>query len=412
MRVVYERCAGLDVHKKTVVACVLGGEAAGRVRKQTRTFGTMTRDLEGLSAWLAAEGVEQVALESTGVYWWPVYNILEESGHGVILVNPQHVKAVPGRKTDVRDSEWLADLLRHGLLRASFIPPAAIRDLRELTRYRKAQVQQRTAEVNRLQKVLESANIKLAAVASDVLGVSGRHMLAALLQGEEDAAVLADLAQGVLRHKLTLLQQALEGRVKAHHRLLIQTILEHIRFLEGAIEQLDAEVARALVPFARELALVRTIPGVSEVAAAALLAEVGTDMTRFASAKHFASWAGVCPGNRQSGGRQLSGKTTKGNVWLRGMLGEVAWAAIRTKDTAFGARYRRLVRRRGEAKAVVAVMHHLLIVLYSVLRDQTPYRELGPDYCHPADPQRTQRRLVQGLEQLGYTVTLTPTQAA
>jgi transposase len=412
MQVVYSRCAGLDVHKASVVACVLVTAATGRTSKEVRTFRTMTADLEALSAWLREAQVEQVVLESTGVYWWPVFNILEEQGLSVVLVNAQHVKSLPGRKTDVRDSEWLADLLRHGLVQASFIPPAAIRQLRELTRYRKAQVQQRTAEVNRLQKVLESANIKLAAVASDVLGVSGRQMLRALAQGEEDAGVLAELAQGRLRHKLEALQQALVGRVKPHHRLLIQTIMAHILFLEQAVEALDAEVASAVAPFAAPLQLLRTIPGIREVAAAAILAEIGTDMSRFGSAKHLASWAGLCPGNRQSGGRRLSGKSTQGNKWLRGILGEVAWAAIREKGTSFGARYRRLVRRCGEQKAVVAVMHHLLIVIYHVLHEQVPYRELGANYYQPADPKRTAQRLVRGLEQLGFTVDLTPKQVA
>ncbi|HVA91705.1 MAG TPA: IS110 family transposase [Chloroflexota bacterium] len=412
MQPVYARCAGLDVHKKTVVACVRASQGGGQVRKQTHTFSTMTQDLEALSAWLAEQGVEQVALESTGVYWWPVYNILEEHGHTVILVNPQHLKQVPGRKTDVKDAEWLAELLQHGLRRASFIPPAAIRTLRELTRYRKAQVQQRTAELNRLQKVLESANLKLAAVASDVWGASGQAMLAALVRGEEDPEALADLAQGLLRHKLAALAQALEGRVKPHHRTLIGTIMRHIHFLEEAIEQLDAEIAHLLEPLAASLTLLLTIPGLNAVSAAAILAEVGPDLGRFPSAGHLASWAGVCPGNRQSGGKALSGKTTKGNTWLRGMLGEVAWAAIRAKGTAFGARYRRLVRRLGSQKAVVAVMHHLLLVIYRVLHDQVPYHELGPDYYHPTAPHRAQRRLVHGLEQLGFTVTLTPKEAA
>jgi transposase len=412
MQVVYQRCAGLDVHKKTVVACVRTSQGQGRASKQTRTFRTMTRDLEALRGWLAEQGVEQVALESTGVYWWPVFNILEEGGMAVIVVNPQHLKAVPGRKTDVKDAEWLAELLQHGLLRASFIPPAPIRTLRELTRYRKAQVQQRTAELNRLQKVLESANLKLGAVASDVWGASGQAMLAALVRGEEDPTGLADLAQGTLRQKLADLAQALEGRVKPHHRTLIATIMRHVRFLEEAIAALDEEIARLLAPLSGALTLLLTIPGLSVVSAAAILAEIGPDMARFPSAGHLASWAGVCPGNRQSGGKAHSGKTTKGNNWLRGMLGEVAWSASRKQGTAFGARYRRLVRRLGVQKAVVAVMHQLLLVIYRVLHDHVPYHELGPDYYHPTDPQRTQRRLVQGLEHLGFTVTLTPKEAA
>jgi transposase len=412
MQVVYQCCAGLDVHKRSVVACVLRRQADGTVATQVRTFGTMTADLAALSHWLQDEQVEQVALESTGVYWWPVFNLLEEDGHGVLLVNPQHVKAVPGHKTDVADSKWWADLLRHGLLRASFIPPAAIRQLRELTRYRKALVQERTQEINRLQKVLESANIKLAGVATDILGASGRDMLLALANGEEDPTVLADLARGVLRKKLERLGQALEGRVKPHHRILIRTILQHMTFLEQSIETLDGEVDQLLTPFARQVTLLQTIPGVKRTAAATIIAEIGGDMTRFPSAAHLASWAGVCPGNKQSGGIRLSGRTTNGNRWLRALLGEVAWAAVQQKHTSFGARFRRLARRHNKQKAVVAIMHNLVVVIYHVLHEGTPYRELGPDYFQPADPQRQTRHHVQRLEQLGYTVTLSPHEAA
>jgi transposase len=361
---------------------------------------------------LRSQGVEQVAMESTGVYGWPVFNILEEQGIPAMVVNAERSKGLPGRKTDVRDCEWLADLLRHGLVEASFIPPAAIRNLRELTRYRTAQVQARTAEVNRLQKVLESANIKLAAVASDVLGVSGRQMLQGLQEGQADAEVLADLAQGVLRHKREELRLALEGRVQPHHRLLIGEILGHIAYREQTIARLDQEIARLLTPFQAAVALLQTVPGIGEVAAAAILAEIGLDMSRFHSAAHLASWAGVCPGNHESAGRRRGSKGTHGNRWLRGILGEVAWAAIKEKDTAFGARYRRLVGRCGPQKALVAVMHHLLTVIYSVLRDQTPYRELGPDYYRPKHPERVQRRLVERLEALRFTVSLTPKEAA
>ena len=411
MQVIHHRCAGLDVHKRTVVACVLVTQPDGSATPEVRTFGTMTADLGALSAWLRERQVERVVLESTGVFWWPVFTLLEEGGHDVVLVNPQHVKAVPGRKTDVADSVWLAELLRHGLLRASFIPPAPIRALREVLRYRKTLVRERAQEVNRLQKVLESANLKLAAVATDVLGVSGRQMLEAIARGEDDPAALAELARRRLRAKLPALRLALEGRVKAHHRVLLRAILAHVDFLEGALEALDAEVERALVPFAAELALLETIPGVGRTAAATLLAELGADMGQFASAKHLASWAGVCPGNRQSGGRRRSGKTTHGNVWLRGLLGEVAWAASRTRGTSFGARFRRLARRQGKPKALVAVMHNVLTVVYHVLRDRAPYAELGPDYVARQDPQRAAHRHVAQLERLGYRVTLSPVAA-
>ncbi len=408
MQVIHDRCAGLDVHKRTVVACVLVTQPGGAARSEVRTFGTMTADLTVLSAWLRERQVERVVVESTGVFWWPVFTLLEEGGHDVVLVNPHHVKAVPGRKTDVADSAWLADLLRHGLLRASFIPPAPIRALREVLRYRKTLVRERAQEVNRLQKVLESANLKLAAVATDVLGVSGRQMLEAIARGEDDAEALAELAKGRLRAQLPRLRRALEGRVQPHHRVLLRAILAHVDFLEGALEALDAQLERALAPFAPDLARLETIPGVGRTAAAALLAELGADMGVFASAKHLASWAGVCPGNRQSGGRRLSGKTTHGNVWLRGVLGEIAWAAIRTRGTSFGARFRRLARRQGKPKALVAVMHNVLTVVYHVLRDRAPYAELGPDYVTRQDPQRAAHRHVAQLERLGYRVTLSP----
>lgn len=412
MQVVHARCAGLDVHKKTVVACVLVTAEDGTVTETVHTVSTMTADLAALSRWLREQQVACVALESTGVYWWPVFNLLEEQGHQIVLVNAQHIKALPGHKTDIADSKWLADLLRHGLLRPSFIPPAAIRALRDLLRYRTTLVRQRAQEANRLQKVLEGANIKLAAVATDVLGVSGRAMLEAIVRGQEDAEVLAALAQRRLRAKLPALRQALEGRVQPHHRVLLRALLDHVDFLEQSIVALDTEVEQALVPFAEAMTLLQSLPGVSHTAAAALIAEIGVDMSRFPSARQLASWAGVCPGNKQSGGRRLSGATTHGDPWLRGVLAQMAWAAIRPKGTAFAARFHRIARRQGRRKALVAVMHHMLVVIYCMLRDGVPYRELGPDYYQPEDPARQRQRLVQRLEGLGYAVTLTPTEAA
>jgi transposase len=412
MQVVYRRCCGLDVHKKTVVACVLITHEDGTVERQLRTFGTMTSDLLSLSDWLDCRGVTHIALESTGVYWQPVYNILEAEARTIVLVNAQHIKAVPGRKTDAKDSEWLADLLRHGLLRASFIPPAPIRELRDLTRYRKTLVQERARETTRLQKILEGANLKLASVATNVLGVSGRDMLNALVAGEDDPEVLAELARMSLRKKLPQLRQALTGRVKPHHRVLIAQILGHIDYLSGAIAHLDEEIEACLAPFAEERALLQTIPGVGAVAAAAIIAEIGVDMGRFPSAKHLASWAGVCPGNKQSAGKRLSGKTTKGNTWLRGMLGELAWTSSRTSGTYFGAQFRRLARRRGAKRAALAVAHTLLVVIYHVLRDKQPYSELGADYFDQLDAAQLERHHVRRLEQLGYSVSLTPTEAA
>ncbi len=412
MQVLYGRCAGLDVHKKTVVACVLTSTEQGMARTEVRTFGTMTRDLEALSAWLTAAQVEQVALESTGVYWWPVYNILEEVGLPVTLVNPQHTKALPGRKTDVGDAVWLADLLRHGLVRASFIPPAEIRALRELTRYRATQVRARAREVQHLLKTLESANIKRGAVATDPVGVSGWQMLVAVAAGEEDPATLAQMAKAGLRSKLDALEQAFISRVKPHHRVLIRISLDLLRFLEGTIEQLDGEVTQAMTPFATQQAALLTVPGIGDVAAAAIVAEIGVQMEQFPTEGHLSSWAGVCPGNKQSGGKRLSGTTTKGNVWLRRILGEVAWAAIHQRRSIFRARYYRLKPRLGAQQALVAIMHQLLKVIYHILTTGESYRELGADYYQTLESKQTARRLTKRLERLGYTVTLAPAAAS
>ncbi len=411
MQVVYERCAGIDVHKKLVVVTVMLIVATGNVDKQTRTFTTMTEDLLALAHSLSSLQVVEVALESTGVYWYPLYNVLEED-HTIILVNPQHMKAVPVRKTDVRDSEWIADLLRHGLLTASFIPPQPIRALRELTRYRKTLVQERSQEINRLQKLLESANIKLAAVATDVLGVSGREMLQALIAGEQDAAALAKLARGRLRAKVPELRKALEGRVQPQHRFFLRPILNHIDFLTTSLAEVQQEIATHLKPFAEAVTLLEGIPGIQATSAAAIVAEIGTDMGRFPSAKHLASWAGVCPGNKQSGGKRMQAGMTKGNPWLRGMLGEVVWAISHTRDNYLVEQYRRIARRRGKHKAIVAVAHSVLVIIYHVLRDQRPYTDLGADYFDKLDKTRLERQHVRRLEQLGYTVTLTPARVA
>jgi transposase len=415
MQVVYERCAGVDVHKRTVVVTVLltqtAGQTSARVEKQTRTFGTMTADLLALAEWLEALGVTHVAMESTGVFWWPVYNLLEE-GCVILLANPRHIKAVPGRKTDVKDSEWLADLLRHGLLRPSFIPPQPIRALRELTRYRKTLVRERTAQINRLQKVLEAANIKLATVATDVLGKSPREMLEALIAGEEDVAVIAERARGRLRAKIPDLKRALKGHLQPQHRFLLRAILAHIDFLDAAIAQTHAEIEQLLIPYHDAMRLLQTIPGIQATAAAAILAEIGVDMSCFPSAKHLASWAGLCPGNKQSGGKRMRERITAGNPWVRGILGEVVWAIAHTRDNYLVAQYRRLAKRRGLHKAVVAVAHSVLVIIYHLLRDQRPYADLGADYFERLDTARAERHHVRRLEQLGYTVTLTPAQVA
>jgi transposase len=412
MQVVHTQCAGLDVHKRTVVACVLASTPDGSIHREVRTFGTMTADLLALTDWLDALQIQHVALESTGVFWRPVFNLLEGEARTVVLVNPQHMKAVPGRKTDVKDAEWLADLLRHGLLTASFIPPQPVRDLRELTRYRATLVRERAHEVQRVQKVLEGANIKLSAVATDVLGTSGRLMLEAVLGGEHDPDTLAELARGRLRAKLPALRQALEGRVRPVHVVQLRLLLAHIDFLEQSLAELQQELERLLDPFAEAVALAQTLPGVGATAAVALIAELGADMTRFPSAKHLASWAGVCPGNKQSGGRRLSGATTHGSPWLRAVLGEIAWAISHTTDNYLAAQFHRLARRRGTHKAVVAVAHSVLVILYAMLRDRRPYSDLGPDYFDRLDRAHIERQHVRRLEQLGYHVTLTPGSAA
>jgi transposase len=405
MRVVYEHCCGLDIHKKSVVACVLITLETGEVQRHVRTFSTMTAGLLALADWLDSLQVPVVAMESTGVYWRPVFNLLEE-GRTIILVNAQHMKAVPGRKTDIKDSEWIADLLRHGLLKASFIPPAPIRELRDLTRYRKTLIQERSQEINRLQKVLETANVKLAAVVSDVLGKSGQAMLDALVKGTTDAEVLAELALGRLRKKLPELREALDGRVQSHHRLLLKHILAHIHFLETTLEQLQAEIEERLHPFEEAMELLMSIPGIGAQAATAILAEIGEDMSRFPSDKHLASWAGVCPGNKQSGGKRLSGKITKGNTMLRAILAEIAWVLAHMKGNYLSARYHRLARRLGKNKAAMALAHRLLVIIYHVLSTRKPYHELGADYFEQQDRTRLTQRSVRQLEALGYTVTL------
>jgi len=441
MEVVYPICCGLDVHKKSVVACLLRPGLAGRPLRELRTFGTMTVDLLALSDWLATAGVTHVAMESTGVYWKPIYNLLEGL-FTVLVVNAQHIKHVPGRKTDVKDAEWIATLLRHGLLRPSYVPDRAQRDLRELTRYRTSLVRERAAESNRLQKTLEGANIKLAAVVSDILGVSARQMLAGLVGGATDVAGLADLAQGRMRDKLPQLEQALVGQFGAHQRFLVARQLAHIDYLEALIGEVSVEVTQRLadtvVPQEAEeppatplvgggsgssddgtardgagagtatdaIARLDTIPGVGQRTAEVLVAEIGVDMRRFPTARHLASWAGMCPGQRQSAGKRGSGKTRKGSPWLRGALVEAAQAAARTKDTYLAAQYHRIAARRGAKRAAVAVGHTILVIAYHLLRRQTTYAELGGTYFDDRSRELVQRRAVKKLEGLGFTVTL------
>jgi transposase len=390
-----------------VVACLLISHPQGEPTRAIRTFGTMTGDLLALADWLAETGCTHVAMESTGVYWKPIWNLLEDA-FDLLLVNPRDSKAVPGRKTDVTDAEWIANLLRHGLLHSSYVPDRPQRELRELTRYRTSLVRERTAEANRLQKTLEGANIKLASVATDILGKSGREILQALVAGAEDTVALAQLAQGRLREKIPELERALAGRVAAHHRFMLAEHLGHIDFLEAAIARVSVEIAERLRPCAEAVARLDTIPGIGPYLAEALIAEIGTDMSRFPTAAHLASWAGMCPGNHESAGKRRGGRTRKGSPWLRALLVQAAHAGARKKDTYLGAQYRRLAARRGKSRAAVAVGHTILVIAYHLLRDGTDYHELGPRYFDERDRRAVERRLVHRLEGLGYTVSLQP----
>lgn len=403
MEVLYPRCCGLDVHQKTVVACVKTPEG-----KETRTFKTMTGELLEFADWLAARGVTHVAMESTGVYWQPVYNLLEQLDFTLLVVNAHHIKTVPGRKTDMKDAEWVAELLRHGLLQSSFIPNRPQRELRELTRYRRNLVQQRSQVVHRIQKVLEGANIKLTAVASNVMGVSGRAMLEAMSNGVKDPQVLADLAKGRLRSKRRDLEEALRGLVGSHQQMLLQSQLRHIDFLEAEITRVDQEVAERMCSYEDALNRLDEIPGMGRRSAEEILAEIGTDMSRFPDAAHLASWAKVCPGSYESAGKRKSGKIGHGNAWLRSALVEVAQAAGHTRNTYLSAQYHRVASRRGNKRAVIALAHTILVIVYSLLRHGGNYRDMGSNYFDERNQQKTLQRSVKRIERLGYQVVLQP----
>jgi transposase len=401
LKVVYERCAGCDIHKKTVtVHVVVPGES------QTRTFGTTTGELLTLLEWVRELQITHVAMESTGVYWKPLYNLLEVTGLTVYVVNAAHMKAVPGRKTDVQDAEWICDLMQHGLLKPSFIPPRPQRELRELVRYRISLIHERADEANRIQKVLEGGNIKLSSVITDVMGKSGRAMLEAIAEGGHTPHEIAAMADPRLRATPEQLREALHGRLTEHQRLMLRMQLDHVGYLDQQIERLDTEVATRLAPFEAQRSQLDTIPGVNQRVAEAIVAEVGTDMTRFPNAAHLASWAGMCPGNNESAGKRRSTRTRKGNQTLRGTLTQAGQAAGRTKNTYLGATYRRIAARRGGKKAAIAVGRHILEMAYHVLRDGVAYQELGVNYYDERKKDAVVRNAVKRLERLGYKVTV------
>lgn len=406
MRIIHEHVAGLDVHKKTVVAATLVKDATGAWQQARRTFGTMTQDLLALSDWLLEQGVTHVAMESTGDYWKPIFNILE-SNFEVLLANAQHLSRVPGRKTDESDAEWIAECMQCGLLKPSFIPPPGQRELRELTRYRTTFVRERASLVNRVQKVLEGANIKLASVASDVVGVSGRAMLAALIEGQASPEEMAELAKGALRAKRDLLAQALEGRVKAHHRFVLTELLCQVDSLDETIARFDGQIEEACRPFEEAIVILDTLPGVARETAQRMAAEMGIDMSRFPTADHLSAWAGAAPGNKQSAGKRYSGRRRKGNQPLLTVMMQAAWSAIRAKDNYFRSLYYHLVRRLGSQKAILAVAHAMLVAAYHMLKKHEPYRELGADYFDEQNPKAKEakaKRLVKQLKRLGYQV--------
>jgi transposase len=410
MEALYPRCAGLDVHKADVVVCLRTVSPGGKVSKEVRTYSTMTCSLRALAEWLSAEAVSHVAMESTGVYWKPVFNVLE-AGFTVWLVNAQHIKQVPGRKTDVKDSEWIAQLLQHGLLRPSFVPPRAVRQRRDLTRQRARLVSDKTSVANRIAKVLEDANIKLGAVATDILGVSGRAMISAVIGGQDNPATLASLARGKLRKKATALEQALDGAVTEHHRAQLRQLWDQLVSLEGLIDRLDDRIVSEMdAPTLEAITRLITIPGIDRWTAEVLVSELGTDMSVFPTSAQLASWAGVCPGNNRSAGKSRSSRTTKGNRWLRRALTQAAWAASRTKNTYLSAQYRRLAARRGKKRALVALGHTILVIVYHIVKRGTAYQELGAEYLDGLEPERQTRQLVRRLEKLGHKVSLEPRQ--
>jgi transposase len=398
-------CAGLDVHKKSVEACVRRLEPGGRLHQETRHWGTMTADLGAMADWMAAQGVTHVAMESTGVYWKPIYNLLEDRFQ-VLLVNARHLKQVPGRKSDIRDCQWIAQLLQHGLLKGSFIAPRAQRELRDLTRLRTQLVEEKTRTINRLQKELEDANIKLGSVASHVLGVSGRAMLQALMEGEQDPVKLADFAQRKLRGKIPELEKALEGHVTVHHRFMLKLLWKQLAQQEELIAELEGKIEEQTRPYANEIERLDAVPGVDRRVAEVVLAEVGADVKPFPTHRHLSKWAGMCSGNEESAGKRRRRSITPGNRWLKRSLVQAAWGASHTKNTYLASQYRRLVGRRGKKRALIGVGHSILVIFYHMLQKGTTYTDLGGDFFDRLEPERLTRYYVKRLESLGHKVTL------
>ena len=401
--VIYRRCCGLDVHKDTIAACVRWTEETGESHKENRVFGTTTQELEKLAGWMEQHQVRQVAMESTGVYWRPVWNVLE-GRFEIRLANAQHIRNLPGKKTDRKDGEWIAKLLQYDLVPASFVPPTPIRQLRDLTRTRVRLVEERVAVTNRIQRILEDANIKLASVATDILGSSGRRMLEAMIEGQTDVEQLADLAKTTLRRKIPQLRLALDGSLNEHHRFWLRQMMDHLEFLEGKIFVIEQEIDRRSRPYEDAIALWITIPGIRRLLAITLVAEIGVDVDQFPAASHLASWAGLCPGNNESGGKRKSGKTRKGNAWLRRALCEAAWGASHTKNTYLVAQFRRLAARRGVKRATMAVAHTILVIAYHMLKNRCQYQELGGDYFDRLRGDGLKRYYLKRLQQLGLAV--------
>ena len=401
MEIIYERCCGIDVHKKQITVCLMKG-----AKKEIKTFGTMTDDLLQMTNWLKENDVEMVAMESTASYWKPIYNILEIEGIPAILVNAQHIKNVPGRKTDVKDSQWIANLLKHGMLKASFIPTRDMRELRELVRYRKSLIEERAREFNRMDKVLQGANIKLTSVASSVDTKSGLAMIKAIAGGEVNAEVLSNMAKGTMKSKKSELERALKGLIQPHQQMILKSMISHVENLTTAIETLDAEVDKRLANESDIIEQLDEITGVGKRSAEIIISEIGTDMSRFPSAQNLASWAGMCPGNDQSAGKRKSGKTRKGNKILRTTLVQSGRAAANSKNTYLNSQYKRISARRGANRAVVAVGHSILIICYNMIKNKSRYNELGADFFNNQNHELILKRTVKRIESLGYSVTI------